>query len=171
MDTRTGLSYKELVAKALEFEKTLLDPNTELILGIIRGDDSAFSKSEHALAKGDPEGKRSKVYRALTGLQSFRSKKQKQSLPLKEYLGILAGQLDSNMTCLEEILAFITGKRNLLFLISDTYSSLAIVSEITSILEIDDATADFLLINVKEKVSTKDDEEEDQDTEEKYFAS
>ena len=43
------------------------------------------------------------------------------------------------------------------------------MSEITSILEIDDATADFLLINVKEKVSTKEDEEEEQETEEKYF--
>lgn len=53
--------------------------------------------------------------------------------------------------------------------VQSAYLFLAILSEITSILEIDDATADFLLINVKEKASTNQEEEEDQETEEKYF--
>ena len=113
VDTKTGLAYKALVSKAEEFEKTLLDPNTELILGIIRGDVSVFLQSDHALSQGDSEGKRAKMYMALTALQSFRNKKQKQSLPLKDCLGTLANKLESEMASLEEIIAFITGKRNL----------------------------------------------------------
>lgn len=114
VDTKTGLAYKELIAKSEDFERTLLDPNTELILRLIRGDVSVFLQTEHALAKRDPEGRTARLYMALMGLQSYRNKKQKQSVPLRECLGILASRLDSEMACLEEILAFLTGKRNLI---------------------------------------------------------
>lgn len=98
----------------MDFEKVLLDPNTELVFSVIRGDVSAFLKTDHALAPNDPERKRAKSYMALTGLQSLKRKKKKQGLLLKDYLGILAGQLDSEIACLEEILTFIVDKRNLL---------------------------------------------------------
>ena len=112
VDVKTGLVYKVLEKKIKDFERTLQNPNVDLIQGIVSGDPSILLRGDHVIIKADPEKNKAKIYMALIGLQSFRKRTKKNRKLFKDYLNIIAPKLESDVTKLEELLMFfITGKR------------------------------------------------------------
>ena len=71
VDVKTGLNMKALLEKTRDFERALMDPNINLIQGLIRGDSSQILEGEHLLLQGDPDKTTARLYMALIGLQSY----------------------------------------------------------------------------------------------------
>ena len=114
VDVKTGLVYKTLEKKIKDFERTLQNPNVDLIQGIVSDDPSILLRGDHVIIKGDPEKTKAKIYMALIGLQSFRKRTKGNRKLFKDYLSIIAPKLESDITKIEELLMFfITGKRKI----------------------------------------------------------
>lgn len=114
IDVKTGLPYSLLEKRIKEFERTLQNPNVDLIQGIVSGDPETLLRGDHIITRGDPEKTKAKIYMALIGLQSFRKRAKKDRKVFRDYLSIIHPKLESDATKLEELLMFfITSKRKL----------------------------------------------------------
>lgn len=108
IDPKTGKKYRYLETKCEEFEEILVDPNLELLLGIIKGDTSILTKKGHIMSPADQKAK-AQLYGALIGLHYLGKSSLKDKTKFKECFDLLQF-LGSNAQNLEELMKLFTFK-------------------------------------------------------------